>query len=226
MDEPAPNARLPDLLDAAREGDARATDELLPLLYDELRKLARARMARERPGDSLRPTGLVHEAYLRLLGPEGAATWRNRGHFFAAAAEAMRRVLIERARGRSRAKRGSDPRRTTLDEGAFAVEVAPERLLDVDRALERLESQDAEMAAVVKLRYFAGLTVDECASALALSPRSVNRHWTSARAWLRAELGPDPDGTGGPAGEPRKAQGTTGNLARHAAVSRGRPQRS
>ena len=114
MDEPAPDARLPDLLDAARVGDARATDELLPLLYDELRKLARARMARERPGDSLRPTGLVHEAYLRLIGPEGAATWRNRGHFFAAAAEAMRRVLIERARGRGRAKRGSDPRRTTL----------------------------------------------------------------------------------------------------------------
>lgn len=189
MDDTAPNPRIASLLEAARDGDAHASDELLPLLYDELRKLARARMARERPGDSLRPTGLVHEAYLRLIGPDGGATWHNRGHFFAAAAEAMRRILIERARDRGRLKRGSDPRRTTLDEGAFAVEVDPEQLLDLDRALARLDEQDAEMAAVVKMRYFAGMTVEETAAALELSPRSVNRHWTAARAWLRAELG-------------------------------------
>lgn len=189
MDETVPDPRTARLLEAARDGDANASDELLPLLYDELRKLARARMARERPGDSLRPTGLVHEAYLRLVGSDGAATWRNRGHFFAAAAEAMRRILIERARGRGRLKRGSDPRRTTLDEGAYAVEVESEQLLDLDRALARLEALDAEMAAVVKLRYFAGLTVEETAVALELSPRSVNRQWTAARAWLRSELG-------------------------------------
>jgi RNA polymerase sigma factor (sigma-70 family) len=168
MSDPPSRATL--LIRRISEGNRQAASELLPLVYEELRRLARARLARERPGQTLQPTALVHEAYLRLV--EGADPgWDGKRHFFAAAAEAMRRILIERARRR-----------------AAEAEVAPETLLAIDEALDRLEKIDREMAQVVKLRYFAGLSVGETAESLGLSPRTVNRHWTGARAWLLREL--------------------------------------
>ncbi len=181
------------LLERASNGERAASEELLPLLYDELRRLARSRLARERPGVTLQPTALVHEAYLRLVGDTGAS-WEHRGHFFAAAAEAMRRILIERARRSARVRHGGELRRATLPEdlaaGAPAPDaLAPEMLLAVDEALERLEKQDERMAQVVKLRFFADLTVEETAEATGLSVRSVGRYWTAARAWLARELG-------------------------------------
>jgi RNA polymerase sigma factor (TIGR02999 family) len=177
------------LLGALGEGDRGAAEELVALVYDELRRIARAQMKRERPGQTLQPTALVHEVYLRLLA-DGQPAWESRGHFFAAAAEAMRRILVERARARRRLKRGGDARRTTLHEDAAVVEPEPEELLALDRALDELEERDTTMAVVVKLRYFAGLTVEETASSLDLSPRSVNRLWTGARAWLLAAMSP------------------------------------
>ena len=164
------------------------TDELIQLVYAELRALARAWIAREPPGHTLPPTALVHEAYLRLVNDPGLQ-WENRRHFFGAAAEAMRRILIERARRVSRRKRGGGQTRVTLEEEATPA-AAPDadQVLAVDEALQGLESLDAGMAQVVKLRYFGGLTVEETARALNLSPRSVNRNWTAARAWLKREL--------------------------------------
>lgn len=179
------------LLERAGAGSRGASDELLPLVYDELRRLARARLRRERPGQTLQPTGLVHEAYLRLLGDQ-PTSWQNRRHFFAAAAEAMRRILIERARRAARLKRGGDQERVSLGAVAEAIEPRLEEMLDLDHALRALAERDAEMAEVVKLRYFAGLTVEETAAALETSPRSVNRSWTAARAWLLRELGRSP----------------------------------
>jgi RNA polymerase sigma factor (TIGR02999 family) len=186
------------LLERASRGERAASEELLPLLYDELRRLARSRLARERPGVTLQPTALVHEAYLRLVG-DGGASWEHRGHFFAAAAEAMRRILIERARRSARVRHGGELRRATLPEdlaaGASAPHglapdaLGPEMLLAIDEALKRLETRDERMAQVVKLRYFADLTVEETAEATGLSVRSVGRHWTAARAWLARELG-------------------------------------
>ena len=169
-----------------QEGRA-ATDELFRVVYAELRKLARAWMAREQPGQTLQPTALVHEAYLRLVG-DPSPRWENRRHFFGAAAEAMRRILIERARRVARSKRGGKRRRTTLSDEHARFEPQWEELLAVDIALARLEARDAVMSEVVKLRYFAGLTVEETAEILDLSPRTVNRLWTGARAWLRREL--------------------------------------
>ena len=174
------------LLEQARRGEPGATEQLLPLVYDELRRLARSRMRSERPGHTLQPTALVHEVYLRLMGAEGA--WEGRGHFFAAAAEAMRRILIERARRVRRLKRGGDLNRVELDDQVSADGPRVDEVLAVDEALGRLEAQDAQMAAVVKLRYFGGLTVEEIAQALGTSPRTVNRLWTGARAWLRTEI--------------------------------------
>ena len=174
------------LLEQARRGEPGATEQLLPLVYDELRRLARSRMRGERPGHTLQPTALVHEAYLRLLGSEGA--WEGRGHFFAAAAEAMRRILIERARRVRRLKRGGDLHRVELEDEVSADGPRVDEVLAVDEALGRLEEKDAQMAAVVKLRYFAGLTVEEIAHALGTSPRTVNRLWTGAKAWLRSEM--------------------------------------
>jgi RNA polymerase sigma factor (TIGR02999 family) len=176
------------LIREAGKGNRQASEELLPLVYDELRQLARARMARETPGQTLQPTALVHEAYLRLIQGDDIG-WEGRGHFFAAAAEAMRRILIERARRRAAEKHGGLAERTVLSEDITIVaDIAPEVLIALDDALAKLESIDAEMAAVVKLRYFAGLSVDETAQSMALSPRTVNRQWTSARAWLQREL--------------------------------------
>jgi RNA polymerase sigma factor (TIGR02999 family) len=179
------------LLERVGRGERSASEELLPLLYDELRKLARARLARERPGVTLQPTALVHEAYLRLVG-DGGATWEHRGHFFAAAAEAMRRILIERARRSARVRHGGELRRATLSDqipagGAEGPDA--EEMLAIDEALARLEQRDERMAQVVKLRYFADLTVEETAEATGLSVRTVTRLWTAARAWLARELG-------------------------------------
>jgi RNA polymerase sigma factor (TIGR02999 family) len=171
-----------------RAGDRQAADELLPLVYDELRKLARSRLARESPGQTLQTTALVHEAYLRLVG-EADVGWDNEGHFFAAAAEAMRRILIERARRYAAVRHGAGQQRVTLDdELPVAVAQRPDQLLALDEALTRLEALDAKMAGVVKLRYFAGLEVDATARVLGLSARTVNRLWTAARAWLAREM--------------------------------------
>lgn len=178
------------LLQGASAGDDRAAAELLPLVYGELRSLAKARMLRERPGQTLQATALVHEAYLRLLGDE--ASWSNRGHFFAAAAEAMRRILVEQARRKARLKHGGEFRRTASGPEDIGFDGPGDvELLDLDEALTRLEALDESMASVVKLRYFAGLTVEETAAALDVSPRAVNRHWTAARAWLTDALGSD-----------------------------------
>ncbi len=174
------------LLAAVGSGETGAIDALFRVVYQEMRGMARALMARERPGATLQPTALVHEAYLRLAG-SGDVAWENRRHFFGAAAEAMRRILIERARGRSRLKRGAGRAAGTLDD--VAADGPPlEDLLALDEALRRLEGKDASMAEVVKLRWFAGLTVEETAAAVAVSPRSVDRLWTAARAWLHREI--------------------------------------
>jgi RNA polymerase sigma factor (TIGR02999 family) len=165
----------------------RASDDLLPRLYEELRALARARMARERPGLTLQPTALVHEAYLRLGGPD-SGLWDSTGHFYAAAARAMRRILIERARRVARGRHGGELRRVTLDGEVAGFEQDPADLLALDRALNGLALRDEEMARVVELRYFAGLSVVETAEALGMSTRSVNRAWTAARTWLFREL--------------------------------------
>ena len=175
------------LLENIRDGDRQATDQLLPLVYGELRRLAQARMAKEPPGHTLQPTALVHEAYLRLLG-DGDVGWDSRGHFFAAASEAMRRILIEAARRRRRIRHGGELRRTTLGDEAADAAADPHELLALDWALDRLGETDADMAAVVKLRYFGGLSVDETAKALEISSRTVNRLWSGAREWLHREM--------------------------------------
>jgi RNA polymerase sigma factor (TIGR02999 family) len=187
--------RVTRLLGEVEAGNAGAADDLLPLVYSELRRLARSRMAREKYAHSVQPTSLVHQAYLRLLG-DAQPHWEGRGHFFAAAAEAMRRILIEKARQRASLKRGGDLRRTGYDDEMLpGSEQNPEDLLALDAALEGLEARDPMMANIVKLRYFAGLTIEETAEALGLSPRSVNRQWTAARAWLRKSMdeGPLPE---------------------------------
>jgi RNA polymerase sigma factor (TIGR02999 family) len=178
------------LLDAAAAGDRRAAAELLPLVYDELRKLAAARLAQERPGQTLDATALVHEAYLRLVGDQ---RFDHRGHFFAAAAEAMRRILVEAARRKNLPKHGGGRRRIELDEAHRVLECSDDLLL-LDDALERLKGEDATAVEIVKLRLFAGLSVEEAAEALGLARATAYRHWTFARAWLRCELGEGPAG--------------------------------
>jgi RNA polymerase sigma factor (TIGR02999 family) len=170
-------------------GDPNAADQLLPLVYDELRKLAAARLAQEKPGQTLQATALVHEVYLRLVGNgEGDQSWDNRGHFFAAAAEAMRRILVERARRKRRVRHGGEFRRLDLD-GIAPAEVAAVDLVALDEVLARLEARDPLAAQVVKLRYFAGLTMSEVAAALAVPLRTAERNWTYAKTWLHRELG-------------------------------------
>jgi RNA polymerase sigma factor (TIGR02999 family) len=178
--------------------------ELLPLVYEELRRLAAQRLANERPGQTLQATALVHEAYLRLLGPEAVgAAFHDRAHFFGAAAEAMRRILIERARRTGRLRHGGGRRRVDFDalqsaqlEWADPDEGSAADLLSLDDALTRLEAEDPAAASVVKLRYFAGLTIDEAANNLGISVRTANRHWAFAKAWLYEQLA-DADGVGG-----------------------------
>jgi RNA polymerase sigma factor (TIGR02999 family) len=181
------------ILSAASAGDPRASEELLPLVYEELRKLAAARLADEKPGQTLQATALVHEAYLRLVGnEEPARPWNGRGHFFAAAAEAMRRVLVENARRKGAEKRGGGGQRIPLDDVEDDVEVvapaSPDDLLDLDEALAALERSDRTAAELVKLRYFAGMTLREAAAALTLAPRTADAVWAYARAWLLDRL--------------------------------------
>jgi RNA polymerase sigma factor (TIGR02999 family) len=180
-------SRITQLLGEIRDGRPQASDQLLPIVYEELRKLARSRMARERPGQTLQATALVHDAYLRLVG-DADPHWANRGHFFAAAAESMRRILVERARRKARIRHGGDQARVTLDESACVDAGDPAELLAIDEALQRLAKIDAQMAEVVVQKFFGGLEIDEVAVAMNLSPRSVNRLWTGARAWLQREL--------------------------------------
>lgn len=184
------------ILDAVAAGEAGASERLLPLVYESLRELAKYRMVRE-PAGTLQATALVHEAYLRLVGGEdgGAAKgWENRRHFFGAAAEAMRRILIERARERATIKRGGGRRRIDLDAVDVANEPEAEDLLRLDSALERLAAIDARKAEIVRLRYFAGLTIEEAALALEMGPTMVKAEWKFARAWLLAEVGRDAAG--------------------------------
>ncbi len=180
------------LLDAAAAGDRRAAADLLPLVYDELRRLAAARMAAEAPGQTLDATALVHEAYLRLVGPADDGRWDGRGHFFAAAAEAMRRILVEAARRKQAGKYGGGKVRVALEavDGVADPAGPDDRLVALDSALTRLGREEPEVAEVVNLRYFAGLTIEQAAAALGVSVRTANRHWAFAKAWLYRELGP------------------------------------
>lgn len=171
---------------------AEVLDHLLPLVYDELRAIAAARLRGERPDHTLQPTALVHEAYLRLLGGEGPP-WNSRAHFFHAAAEAMRRILIEYARRRKRAKRGGGRVRVDLEDAHVAAWPDPDELLAVDQAIRRLDEEDSRAADVVRLRYYLGLSVEETARALDLSERTVMREWAYAKAWLREALGETAD---------------------------------
>ena len=171
-------------------GDGIVAEKLLPLVYDELRKLAAHRMAGQPPNQTLQATALVHEAYLRLVGSDESkrAHWDSRGHFFAAAAEAMRRILIDRARQKQSLKRGGDMARTTLDESKVGGAAEPEEILAVDEALTKLGKEDPDLAKVVKLRYFVGMTIPETAHVLGVSTSSVDRQWAAARAWLFREI--------------------------------------
>jgi RNA polymerase sigma factor (TIGR02999 family) len=175
------------ILSAVEEGDPQAAEKLLPLVYDELRKLAAHKLAQERPGQTLQATALVHEAYLRLVDSPDAA-WNSRGHFFAAAAEAMRRILVESARRKAREKRGGDWKRVDFEQLDLANSVSSEQLVALDDALARLEAIDRRAGELVKLRYFAGLGLDQAAAALGVSTATAYRHWAYARAWLRDEL--------------------------------------
>ena len=176
------------ILSAIERGDPHAASQLLPLVYDELRQLAAYKLAHETPGQTLQPTALVHEAYLRLVGEGEEPHWDSRGHFFAAAAEAMRRILVENARGKQAAKRGGGRARADLDMNQVAVPEVREDLLALDEALDRLTAADPEAARLVQLRYFAGLTLAEAAQVLGVSPRKVDRLWAYARAWLLQAL--------------------------------------
>ena len=186
------------ILHAIEEGDPHAAEQLLPLVYDELRRLAAAKLAQEKPGQTLQPTALVHEAYLRLVTPpksppsqggdQGGVRWDSRGHFFAAAAEAMRRILIENARRKRRQKRGGALRRVALDPAQLSYSSPAEDLLDLNDALDCLAAQDPQAAQFVNLRYFAGLSVEEAAEMVGLSRSAACEHWAYARAWLHRRL--------------------------------------
>lgn len=176
-------------LEAIERGEPLATEKVFPLVYAELRRLAERKMAREGPGHTLEPTALVHEAFLRLVDDGEARSWETRGHFYAAAAEAMRRILIEAARRKASLKRGGGLVRVELTGEEIDDEpTSPDSLLALDQALRKLETEDADAYSLVMLRYFGGLTVDEAASALGVSPRTAKRNWSYARAWLEREI--------------------------------------
>jgi RNA polymerase sigma factor (TIGR02999 family) len=190
------------ILSAIKDGDSRAAEQLWPLVYDELRRLASQKLVNERPGQTLQATALVHEAYLRLVGPNGQPAWDCRGHFFAAAAEAMRRILIEQARRRTSQKRSGDRgERISLDEAATLLEsevLSTTDLLALDEALTRLAAEAPEKAELVKLRYFAGLTLEEAAKSLGISLATAKRYWVYARATLYEQLHEFPESEGPP----------------------------
>ncbi len=185
------------ILSAIEQGDPHAAEQLLPLVYGELRKLAAQKLAQEKPGQTLEATALVHEAYIRLVTPpkspasqegEGGVSWDSRGHFFAAAAEAMRRILLNRARDRKRLKRGGDRQRIDLDKIELGLESNDDQLIALDEALEKLTVEDRLSAQLVKLRFFAGLTLREAAESLGIAQRTAERQWAYARAWLYNQL--------------------------------------
>jgi RNA polymerase sigma factor (TIGR02999 family) len=186
------------ILNAISQGDPHAAGQLLPLVYDELRQLAAQRLAREKPGQTLNATALVHEAYLRLVDVEQAPHWNSRGHFFAAAAEAMRRILVESARRKRRPKHGGDRRRVDLDEALNLADQPSPDILALDEVLARLALTDPTAARLVELRYFAGLSMPEAAEALGVSLRTAERNWTYARTWLYRELSHFDAGDSGP----------------------------
>jgi RNA polymerase sigma factor (TIGR02999 family) len=184
------------ILSAVEQGDPHAAEQLLPLVYDELRKLAAQKLAQEKPGQTLQATALVHEAYLRLVDREEAQHWNSRGHFFAAAAEAMRRILIENARRKKADKRGGQQTRVSLDCVALVSVAPPDELLALDEALERLAAHDPVAGKLVKLCYYAGLSLEQAAEVLGFSLATAYRHWTFGRAWLHGQLLSDGEGSG------------------------------
>jgi RNA polymerase sigma factor (TIGR02999 family) len=177
------------ILSAVEQGDPHAAEQLLPLVYEELRKLAGQKLACEKQGQTLQATALVHEAYIRLVDVERVQQWDSRGHFFAAAAEAMRRILVDRAREKSCQKRGGKLKKLKIDAIDLATTATPDQLLALDEALAKLAQEDGAAAKLVHLRYFAGLTVDEAGKAIGISTATAYRHWNYARAWLHSELG-------------------------------------
>ena len=182
-------SRVTQILDEIEQGSGIAAEELLPIVYDELRRLASAQIGREQPGQTLSATALVHEAYLRLVDVEQAQQWNSRGHFFRAAAEAMRRILIERARAKHRGKRGGDWKRVDFENLDPACSVTPDQLVALDDAMVRLTSLDKVAGELVSLRYFAGLSLADAAEVCGVSTATAYRHWAYARAWLSCELG-------------------------------------
>lgn len=188
MSEHEPQHDVTSLLMAAADGDARASERLLPVVYEELKRAAGAHLASERAGHTLSATALVHEAYIRLAGPRDTP-WSGRGHYYAAAVEAMRRILVDRARARGALKRGGGALRLTLDPEKLFLDEPPEGLLELDAALDKLEHADPQKAQLVKLRFFGGLTLEEAAVVLGISASTADRYWAFARAWLFNELG-------------------------------------
>lgn len=179
------------ILSAIEQGDPHAAEHLLPVVYDELRRLAAQKLAQEKPGQTLQATALVHDAYLRLVDVDKAQRWDSRGHFFAAAAEAMRRILLNRARAKKRVKRGGERWRVDLDQIEVALDTNDEQLLALDAVLTQLAVEDPDAARLVNLRFFAGLTLKDAAVSLGLAPRTADRQWAYARAWLYARLRQD-----------------------------------
>ena len=172
------------IIDAMGRGDQQASEQLLPLIYQELRRLAASMLAKEPAGQTLEATALVHEAYVRLVDSNEEQKWKHRGHFFAAAAEAMRRILVEKARRKQRVKHGGEHQRVELDDERLVCSVPADQMLALDEALERFGQEEPEKAQLVKLRFFAGLSIEEAADALGISRATASRHWTYARAWL------------------------------------------
>jgi RNA polymerase sigma factor (TIGR02999 family) len=176
------------ILSAIEQGDPHAAGQLLPLVYDELRRLAAQKLAQERPGQTLQATALVHEAYLRLVDVEPVQPWNGRGHFFAAAAEAMRRILVENARRKQRLKHGGDRQRVAIELASLPTRMSSDELLALDEALEKLKEQDPVKAQLVTLRYFGGMTIEQASEALGISRVTAHRYWTYARAWLHQRM--------------------------------------
>jgi RNA polymerase sigma factor (TIGR02999 family) len=205
MSDPAQPADANRILDVIQQGDRRAAADLLPLVYQELRELARRRLAREAPGQTLQATALVHEAYLRLVGPKDGPKWADRGHFLCAAAEAMRRILIEAHRRKHAQKRGGGSAREALDADQLPAPGTSDDLLALDEALGRLAEHDPTKAELVKLRYFAGLTAAEAAQVLGISPSTADRYWADAKVWLHGVLTDGSDDRHGPPGKPKQS---------------------